>query len=136
MSTEKVTRQRFALIVGEGLVRAVGEITGLSVHGDRVALEGTAIGEGHPVHDAYIGKPDLVATGSQNSVGYCDLPEEHSFVFTPGGCGDTTDRDFLPGHEVRAIQARVRAHFGGSALKFIQWIGTTVAASHPAREPA
>jgi hypothetical protein len=137
MSSEKVTRQRFALIVGEGLVRAVGEITGLSMHGDRVALEGTALGEGHPVHDAYIGKPDPVATGSQNPVGYCDLPEEHSFVFTPCacGCGDTTDRDFLPGHEVRAIQARVRAHFGGSALQFIQWIDSTVA-SRPARGSA
>lgn len=146
MSTEKVTRQRFAVIVGEGLVRAVGEITGFSTHGDRVALEGAVLGEGHPVHDAYIGQPDPVTTGSQNPVGYCDLPEEQPFVFTPCACncGETTDRDFLPGHEVRAMQARVRAHFGGSALKFIQWIDNTIdntgggsgGATHAAQERA
>lgn len=53
------------------------------------------------------------------------------------GCGQSTDRDFLPGHDVRAIQARVREHFGGFPLKFIQWVdgairfGQTVTASAP-----
>src|SRR5437763_918262 len=75
MSTEKITRQKFALIVAEGRVRAVGEITGHTVHGDRIALEGQALAEGHPVRDAYFGRPDPVATGSQNPVGYCELPE-------------------------------------------------------------
>jgi len=41
------------------------------------------------------------------------------------GCGETTDRDFAPGHELRAIQARIRQHFGGSALALIQWIDKT-----------
>jgi hypothetical protein len=36
------------------------------------------------------------------------------------GCAETGERDFLPGHEIRAIQARIRAHFGGSPLRFIQ----------------
>lgn len=38
------------------------------------------------------------------------------------GCGETTAHDFVPGHELRAIQARVREHFGGSALAFITWL--------------
>jgi hypothetical protein len=139
MNTEKASRQRFALIVGEGVVRAVGEIAGVTVHGDRVALEGAVLAEGHPVRDALVGRPDPVVNGSQNPVGYCELGEEKPFVFRPCACGceELTDRDFLPGHDVRAIQARVREHFGGSPLKFIQWVdgaigfGQQIAASAP-----
>jgi hypothetical protein len=131
MSAEKASRQRFALIVGEGLVRAVGEVTGWTVHGDRIALEGEVLTEGHPVREAYLGKPDPVDTGSQNPVGYCTLPEEQQFVQRPCACGcdKLTDRDFLPGHDVRAMQARVREHFDGSPLKFIRWVDATLADS-------
>jgi hypothetical protein len=128
MNREKASRQRFALIVGEGVVRAVAEITGYSEHttatGVRGALEGQPLPAGHPVREAYLGQPDPVANGSQNPVGYCDLPEEQSYVMRPCacGCGDATDRDFLPGHDVRAIQQRVRDHFDGSPLKLIQFI--------------
>lgn len=38
------------------------------------------------------------------------------------GCGQDTDRDFLPGHDVRAMQARVREHFDGSAARFLDWV--------------
>jgi hypothetical protein len=128
MNREKAGRQRFALIVGEGTVRAVAEITGYTEHttatGTRGALEGTPLSAGHPVRDAYLGQPDPVANGSQNPVGYCDLPEEQAYLMRPCacGCGDNTDRDFLPGHDVRAIQQRVRDHFDGSALKLIQFL--------------
>ncbi len=129
MSAGKVSRQKFALIVGEGLVRAVGQITGFAVHGDRIALEGHVLPGGHPVRDAYLGRPDPVGTGSQNPVGYRDLPEEQQFTRWPChcGCGEGTDRDFLPGHDVRAMQARVREHFSGSPLKFIQWVDSMLA---------
>ena len=128
MNADKASRQRFALITSEGLVRAVGEVNSVSVHttvsGDRVALEGHALVEGHPVRDAYIAQPDPVVNGSQNPVGYCELPEEEQFLYQPCacGCGEVSDRDFLPGHDVRAIQARVRQHFDGSPLKFMQWV--------------
>ena len=114
MSADKASRQKFALIVGEGLVRAAGQITGFAVHADRIELQGRPLPEGHPVREAYLGRPDPVQTGSQNPVGYCDLPEEQQFVQVPChcGCGQSTDRDFLPGHDVRAMQARVRQHFG------------------------
>ncbi|WP_177154311.1 hypothetical protein [Actinosynnema pretiosum] len=128
MALDKAGRQRFALIVGEGLVRAVGEIDNAAVHdtpnGQRVALQGRALAQGHPVRDAWIGRPDPVVNGSQNPVSYCALDEETPFRFRPCACdcGQTADRDFLPGHDVRAIQARVREHFDGSPLKFIRWI--------------
>lgn len=134
MSADKAARQKFALIVGEGLVRAVGQVTGLAVHGDRVELQGQLLPEGHPVRDAYIGGPDPVENGSQNPVGYCDLPEEQQFILAPChcGCGESTDRDFLPGHDVRAMQARVREHFGGSPLEFLQWVDAHLAGQAPA----
>lgn len=136
MAIDKANRQRFALIVGEGLVRAVGEVTAVTIHGDRVALEGKPLSAGHAVYDAYIGKPDPVANGSQNPVGYCELPEEKAFVLRPCACecGEKSDRDFLPGHDVRAIQARVRAHFGSSPLKFIQWVDATLASLDSAEQ--
>lgn len=128
MSSDKATRNKFALIVGEGVVRAIGQITDISVHGDRIALEGDLLPEGHPVREAYLGRPDPVDTGSQNPVGYCDLPEEQQFILGPChcGCGKVTDRDFLPGHDVRAMQARVREHFNGSPLRFIQWVDAMI----------
>lgn len=129
MSADRASRNKFALIVGEGVVRAAGQITGFSVHGDRIALQGHLLPEGHPVREAYLGHPDPVDTGSQNPVGYRNLPEEQQFILGPChcGCDGTTDRDFLPGHDVRAMQARVRAHFNGSPLQFIQWVDAMLA---------
>jgi hypothetical protein len=135
MAFEKASRQRFALIVGEGLVRAVAEITGATVYdtasGQRVALDGEVLAEGHPVRDAYLGQPDPVVNGSQNPIGYCELPEELPFLHRDCacGCGATGARDFQPGHEIRAINDRIRAHFGGSALKFIEWVDGVMASS-------
>lgn len=34
--------------------------------------------------------------------------------------------DHFRGHEIRAIQARIRAHFGGSPLRLIQWLDAQV----------
>jgi hypothetical protein len=101
------------------------------VHGDRLALEGSVLSSGHPVYDAWIGQPDPVETGSQNPVGYCELPQEKPFLERPCacGCGAVTERDFLPGHDVRAMQARVREHFGGSPLRFIRWVDDLLASS-------
>lgn len=128
MNKDKATRQRFALIAGEGVVRAVAEITGTTEHdtpsGARIALEGRLLPEGHPVREAYLGRPDPVVNGSQNPVGYCELPEEQPYLQRPCACGcaESSDRDFLPGHDIRAIQQRVRDHFDGSPLKLIEWI--------------
>lgn len=121
---ERLSREKFALIIGDGRVCAVAEIHGLSVHEDRVAVDGEVLIEGHPVRDAWIGKPDPVVNASQNPVGYCDLPEEAEFRERPCGCGcgEISTRDFLPGHDVRAFQDRVRRMFAGSALEFIHWV--------------
>jgi hypothetical protein len=124
MNRERAARERFALVIGEGAVRAVAEITGVADAGDRVALDGHLLEPGHLIYDTYFEAPDPVSNGSQNPIAYCELPEEAQFRLRQCacGCGETGERDFLPGHEIRAIQARIRAHFGGSPLRFIQWL--------------
>ncbi|WP_331746925.1 hypothetical protein OG923_34460 (plasmid) [Streptomyces halstedii] len=132
LNSKVISRERFVLITdrGQGLVRAVAEITGITEHdtdrGRKKALEADLLGPGHPMYDAYINQPDPLDNASRNSIAYGDLPEEGPFR-THGcacGCGETTTHDFVPGHELRAIQARVREHFGGSALAFITWLDT------------
>jgi hypothetical protein len=121
MNREKASRQRFALIVGEGIVRAVAEITGYTEHttatGERGALEGQLLPAGDPVRGAYLGQPDPVANGSRTPWATATCRKSSRTWCVPGpAAAATTDRDFLPGHDARAIQARVREMFGGSAL--------------------
>ena len=124
MNRARAAAERFALITGTGKVLAVAEIDGVTQHGDRIALEGQPLPAGHPVYDAYIGRLDPLANQSQNSITYGDLPEEATYRIRPCACdcGETTSRDFAPGHEIKAIQARIRRYFGGSALALIRWI--------------
>jgi hypothetical protein len=128
MNRERAARERFALIIGERAVRAVAEITGVTDAGDRVALDGQLLEPGHLICDTYLGAPDPVNNGSQNPIAYCELAEEAQYRLRQCacGCGETGERDFLPGHEIRAIQARIRARFGGSPLRFIQWLDAQV----------
>jgi hypothetical protein len=130
MNRSRAAGERFALITGMGKVLADTEIEGVTQHGDRIALEGQPLAAGHSLYDAYIGRPDPLANQSQNSITYGSLPEEGPFRIGPCGCGcgQKAERDFAPGHELEAIQARIREHFGGSALALIQWIDK----AHPA----
>jgi hypothetical protein len=59
--------------------------------------------------------------------------EEQPYILAPChcGCGQDTDRDFLPGHDVRAMQACVRQHFAGSPLKFLQWVDSQLTSPAP-----
>jgi hypothetical protein len=43
MSVGTASRRKFALIVGEGKVRAVGQVAGIAVHGDRIELQGSVL---------------------------------------------------------------------------------------------
>ncbi|MGY5229709.1 hypothetical protein ACXGR9_35560 [Nocardia asiatica] len=121
---ERVTREQFAIIIGDGRVCAVAEIHEVTEIDGRVAVNGEVLGQGHPVRDAWIGQPAPVVNASQNPVGYTALPEETEFIERACGCGceAISTRDFLPGHDVRAMQDRVRRMFAGSALEFIQWV--------------
>ncbi|PPJ35811.1 hypothetical protein C5E45_23660 [Nocardia nova] len=128
---ERLGREKFALITGGGTVLAIGEIDEVVPYDDRYAVQGPLLTKGHPVYDAWIGQPDPAANNSQNPVGYIDLPEEAEFRkrLCACDCGGYSTRDFLPGHDLRAIQDRVRRYAGGSVLTFIKWIDDTAHAA-------
>ncbi|MFD9813432.1 hypothetical protein [Streptomyces sp. NPDC059080] len=132
-----VRRERYALIVGEGRVRAIAEITDVTVHGTdrgrKKALWGTLLTAGHPIYDHYVHQIDPLRNDSRNSVAYGDLPEEVRLQarHCACGCGQPTEQNFVPGHALRAIQARIREHFGGSALSFIAWLDNELPAEEP-----
>ncbi|WP_157601758.1 hypothetical protein [Saccharomonospora halophila] len=68
--------ERFALLVGGELVRAVADISSFAEHDDRVELLGDLLGPGDALHDTYVGDLDPVVRPSRNPVAYVALPEE------------------------------------------------------------
>lgn len=123
-------RERFALVVSpEGLVGAVGRIRSITPHGDRKALDGEVLDVGHPVRDAYVGRPDPLANDSQNRITYGVLPEETTLrdLTCACGCGASTTAEFVSGHDVRAVRDRVRRHFAGSTADFLSWLDDALA---------
>ncbi|GGP86171.1 hypothetical protein [Streptomyces melanogenes] len=137
-----VVRERFALVVGEGLVRAVAEIDGVTEHttglGRKKSLDAHLLGPGHPLHDGYFNRPDPLVNASHNSVTYGQLPEEEvlSARYCECGCGEKSIHGLLPRHEGHAVQARVRGHFGGSFRSFLTWLDAVLPPAAPVGPPA
>ncbi|NMO90413.1 hypothetical protein [Actinomycetospora sp. TBRC 11914] len=127
-------RERFALVVTpEGLVGAAAEIRSVTPYGDRKALDGAVLGPGHPLRDAYVGRPDPLANNSQNRITYGALPEEAALrdLTCACGCGTPTTAEFVAGHDVRAVRDRVRRHFAGSTADFLTWLDDALAGPTP-----
>lgn len=91
---------------------------------DRYKIVGKVLGPGHPVHEAYVGKP---AEATRNPIRY----EPSEFDLTPCrcGCGQAARSAFLPGHDQRAIHDRV-ARFG-TVAKFIDWFDQNYPVANP-----
>ncbi|HRW18384.1 MAG TPA: hypothetical protein P5181_06020 [Dermatophilaceae bacterium] len=68
MQAARVIDSQLLLIANAGLVRMVGTIDGITLHGERIAILGRPLPE-HPL----IGSPDPLENGSQNPVAYGDL---------------------------------------------------------------
>jgi hypothetical protein len=83
----------------------------------RRAMVGRILRPGHPVYDKYVGRE---APATRNPVTYIDEQEACAC-----GCGELAapGKDFLPGHDQRAIHERV-AKVGG-VRKFVDWFDTT-----------
>jgi hypothetical protein len=121
--------ERYALFsardtTGAKLVRAAIEIEDIEDTGEgRRAMRGHVLRPGHPVHDRYVGGPALVDP-ARNPVNYVDSPLDDQ-KFCACGCGDATTlaRDFLPGHDQRAIHARIAQV--GTVRDFLDWFDAT-----------
>ena len=68
MQPDRVIASQLLLIAHGGIVRAVGTIDGVTIHGDRLAIIGSTLPD-HPL----IGGPDPLDNGSQNPVAYGTL---------------------------------------------------------------
>ena len=70
MQPDRVLTSQLLIIASLGIVRLVGTIDGVTIHGDRVAIIGRPL-PNHPL----IGQPDPLDNASQNPVAYGDLAE-------------------------------------------------------------
>jgi hypothetical protein len=68
MQPDRVLTSQLLIIAHAGLVRMVGTIDGVTIHGDRVAIIGRPL-----PHHSLIGDPDPLDNASQNPVAYGDL---------------------------------------------------------------
>lgn len=121
---ERADREQYALLSAQGIVRQAIQIDDLgSVAGGRRAIEGRFLEAGHPVHDAYVGKPQPVAA-ARNPVTYFDSP--HAARTCGCGCGaPVTLGWFLTGHDQKALHDRVAKI--GTVHQFIEWFDRTYA---------
>jgi hypothetical protein len=70
MQAARVIDSQLLLIASVGLVRMVGTIDGITLHGERIAILGRPLPD-HPL----IGQADPLENGSQNPVAYGDLED-------------------------------------------------------------
>lgn len=70
MQADRVIDSQYLIIAHAGIVRMVGTIDGLTIHGDRIAIIGRPLGS-----HALIGQPDPLDNNSQNPVAYGDFDE-------------------------------------------------------------
>ncbi|MFJ7250159.1 hypothetical protein ACIQWA_36745 [Kitasatospora sp. NPDC098652] len=124
----KADRERYLLLAADGLVRQAIEIDRLvQVTSSRRAAEGTVLAAGHPVHDAYVGKPSPVPATVRNPVTYIDSVLDVKACAC--GCGESTTTGwFVPGHDQKALHERVAQI--GTVHEFIQWFDRT----HPGNQ--
>lgn len=115
---ERADREQYALLSAQGIVRQAIEIDRLvAVSGGRRAIEGRFLETGHPVHDAYVGKPQPIEP-VRNPVTYFESP--HAARTCGCGCGaPVTLGWFLTGHDQKALHDRVAKI--GTVHQFIDW---------------
>jgi hypothetical protein len=70
MQPDRVITSQLLIIANSGIVRMVGTIDGVTIHGDRVAIIGRPL-----PHHPLIAQPDPLDNTSQNPVAYGDLDE-------------------------------------------------------------
>ncbi|MET7304580.1 hypothetical protein [Embleya sp. NPDC005575] len=126
--SERAERERYAVVVGQGVVRMVIEVTEWATNEDRRGFAGTVLPPGHPVHDGLVGRDDPVPTTSRNPIAYFRHPSEAGTCRC--GCGEPVPAgDWAQGHDQRALHQLVNDDFGGSVSRFLDWYEELAAAA-------
>ncbi|MEU4697414.1 hypothetical protein [Nonomuraea dietziae] len=121
----RADRERYALFsapdqsAGNKVVLAVEiqEIVPVEGRPDRRVINGDILQEGHPVFDAYVGRPSPIS-GVRNPVTYLDSPLDRRLCEC--GCRTEVARGlFVPGHDQRALHERIATI--GTVADFLRW---------------
>jgi hypothetical protein len=117
----RASKERYMLFSFEGIVRQAVEIDFIErlTRGrtDRSVVHGSILRAGHPVFDKYVGKTSPVQ-GMRNPVTYFE--DEADGQPCRCGCGGSVSgRDFLAGHDQRAIHDRINQI--GTVSEFLDW---------------
>lgn len=120
----RADQEKYALFSSDDpsgrIVRFAIAIEDIESVGNRRALIGTVLHQGHSVYDKYVDKPSPVSK-ARNPVTYFDAPEDRRHCVC--GCGTPVARGyFVPGHDQRAIHDRVARV--GSVVEFLNWFDT------------
>ena len=116
-------RERLALIIVDGQVRVSVAIESWETREDgRRAFNGTILAVGDPVHDRFVGKPDPSNNKSRNPIRLWPVKDVRGqYKLCACGCGKETKKEWVPGHDQKAIHDRIRRDFGGNVTEFINW---------------
>jgi hypothetical protein len=101
----------------------VAQIEDFEQFGDKRAIVGRVLHAGHPVASRLMGSP--APDHFRNPVTY--FSESGAAAPTCAcGCGETVSgsRAFVPGHDQKAIHARISKQWG-STISFIEWFDAT-----------
>lgn len=116
----RADRESFCLFSYEGIVVQAMEIDRIVDTPPRRALEGRVLSPGHPVYDEFVGGESPVR--GRNPIGYFDHHVDRATCLC--GCGSEVPKGrFLPGHDQRAIHARIAKI--GTVADFIEWFDST-----------
>ena len=115
----RANKERYMIVSFEGIVRQAVEIESIEpvTRGNRSVVHGKILHEGHPVYDKYVGETSPIQ-GVRNPVTYFD--DDVDGKPCRCGCGGSVaGRDFLPGHDQRAIHDRINQI--GTVSEFLDW---------------
>ncbi|WP_205695651.1 hypothetical protein [Conexibacter sp. SYSU D00693] len=121
--------ERYAVFsyTGDHTVKFVAEIDGYETSEDKRVIVGRVLGSDHPVVRRWVGAP--APDSFRNPVTYFDDPATGARECACG-CGETAaaGRAFVPGHDQRAVHARISEQWGDT-LGFIRWYDATYRAA-------
>lgn len=123
LSHARAVKEKFLLVSGDGIVRQAIEIGSVAKAADgRLVFDGRVLGSGHPVFDAFVGKP-APNGAQQNPITYFDSALEHTGCACDCGELVSPPREFITGHDQRAIHERITKV--GTVRQFLDWFDET-----------
>ncbi|MDQ6613704.1 MAG: hypothetical protein M3083_02835 [Actinomycetota bacterium] len=134
---DRAEQEQFALVVAPG---DVGSVMGIEIEewtrraDGRRAFRGSILAADHPVAKAYLGRPDPSGSTSRQPARYWeapDLPDQYTPCLC--GCKIHTRRDFVQGHDLRALYALAEKYFSGvpAMLDWFAKNGKTALQAYP-----